>query len=93
MTGAIVTDEFRIANAKNFIDSVNNEEEIYYMFMGLPNPAITGYGRTESWNTSPLIPTDNLSKLAHTRDTMLFGKKIKSVNIRRIVRRINWTAG
>ena len=93
MTGAIVTDQFRIANAKNFIDSVNNETDSYYMFMGLANPAVTGYGRTDSWNTSPPIPTDNISKLAHTRDTMLFGRKIKSVNIRRIVRRIDWNAG
>ena len=39
MTGAIVTDQFRIANAKNFIDSVNNETDSYYMFMGLANLA------------------------------------------------------
>ena len=46
MTGAIVTDQFRIANAKNFIDSVNNETDSYYMFMVLQIQLSTGYGRT-----------------------------------------------
>lgn len=93
MSGAIVTDQFRISNAKNFIDSVNSEEDTYYMFMGLTNPGIVGYGRTDTWNTAPLQPSDNFSNLYHSRDTILFGRKIKSLNIRRIVRKIDWVSG
>jgi len=88
---AIVTDQFRILNASNFVDSV--ESNSYYITLGLANPVAAGYGRTSDWNTNPPSPTDNLSYAGHTGDTILFGKKITSANIRRIVRRINWTAG
>ena len=88
---AIVTDQFRILNASNFVDSI--ESNSYYITLGLANPVAAGYGRTSDWNTNPPSPTDNLSYAGHTGDTVLFGKKITSANIRRIVRRINWTAG
>ena len=35
---AVVTDQFRITNAGNFVDSVLNENNSYYVFLGLPNP-------------------------------------------------------
>ena len=41
----------------------------------------------------PPSPTDNLSYASHTGDTVLFGKKITSANVRRIVRRIDWSSG
>ena len=88
---AIVTDQFRILNASNFVDSI--ESNSYYITLGLANPVAAGYGRTSDWNTNPPSPTDNLSYAGHTGDTVLFGKKITSANIRRIVRRIDWTAG
>ena len=88
---AIVTDQFRILNASNFVDSI--ESNSYYITLGLANPVAAGYGRTSDWNTNPPSPTDNLSYAGHTGDTVLFGKKITSANVRRIVRRIDWTAG
>ena len=88
---AIVTDQFRILNASNFVDSI--ESNSYYITLGLANPVAAGYGRTSDWNTNPPSPTDNLSYANHTGDTILFGKKITSANVRRIVRRIDWTAG
>ena len=39
---AVVTDQFRIANAGNFVDSVLNTDNSYYVFLGLPNPATAG---------------------------------------------------
>ena len=88
---AIVTDQFRILNASNFVDSI--ESNSYYITLGLANPVAAGYGRTSDWNTNPPSPTDNLSYAAHTGDTVLFGKKITSANVRRIVRRIDWSSG
>ena len=88
---AIVTDQFRILNASNFVDSI--ESNSYYITLGLANPVAAGYGRTSDWNTNPPSPTDNFSYAGHTGDTILFGKKITSANVRRIVRRIDWTAG
>jgi len=90
---AIVTDQFRILNASNFIDSVESSSNSYYIFLGLPNPSFIGFGRTDTWNTSPPAPTDNFAYNKHTGDTMMFGQKISPANIRRIIRRIDWVSG
>jgi hypothetical protein len=89
---AIVTDQFRILNASNFIDSVTSDDDSYYVFLGLDNPAQVGFGRTTNWNTDIPNPTDNLEYSTHYNDTSLFGKKITSSNIRRIIRKITWTS-
>tara|TARA_S200000501_G_C20854624_1_gene757226 strand:- start:1568 stop:3127 length:1560 start_codon:yes stop_codon:yes gene_type:complete len=86
---AVVTDQFRIANAGNFVDSVLDSNNSYYVFLGLPNPAVAGFGRTTSW---PSNPVDNQQYLTHYRDTSLFGKKINSSNIRRVVKKHSWAA-
>ena len=41
---AIVTDQFRILNANNFVESVESDNNSYYVFIGLSNPATVGYG-------------------------------------------------
>ena len=46
---AIITDQLRILNAKNFIAGVALTSNSYYSFVGLPNP--TDYN--SDWNTSP----------------------------------------
>ena len=94
---AIITDQFRILNANNFVESVENTNNSYYVFVGLPNPAgtssLVGYGRSSDWNSITPAPTDSFSYRAHTGDTSMFGKKVSSANIRRIIRRIDWVAG
>jgi hypothetical protein len=89
---AIVTDKFRILNASNFIDSVTSGNGSYYVFLGLDNPTSVGFGRTTNWNTNIPNPTDNLEYLSHYRDTSLFGKKITSANIRRLIKKVTWTS-
>ena len=94
---AVVTDQFRILNASNFVDSVLNENNSYYVFLGLSNPTdpSPGFGRTSTWNhenNSNKDPVDNLDYLSHYRKTSLFGKKITSKNIRRVIRKVNWTS-
>ena len=49
---AVVTDQFRILNANNFVDSVLDDNNSYYVFLGLPNSSVTGFGRTSDWNIS-----------------------------------------
>jgi len=96
---SIVTDQFRILNANNFIESVENDSNSYYVFVGLPNPALDnssqniGFGRTSNWNTQVPNPVDNFTYLSHNGDTMLYGKKVSSSNVCRIIRRIDWAAG
>ena len=96
---AIVTDQFRILNANNFVESVENTNNSYYVFIGLSNPRGTttnvGFGRSNTWNSDggTPAPIDSFSYRAHTGDTMMFGKKVSSANIRRIIRRVDWTSG
>ena len=55
---ALVTDQFRILNASNFVEYFSDEKNSYYITVGLPNPTIVGYGRSNTWNTNPPAPID-----------------------------------
>jgi len=90
---AIVTDQFRILNASNFVESVESSSNSYYVTVGLPNPTIVGFGRTSDWNTQTPSPIDNFSNDGHFGDLVLYGKKISSSNIRRIIRKVVWEPG
>ena len=98
---AIVTDQFRIQNATTFIDSLTNNS--YYVFLGLANPydvggSTVGFGRTTTWDPDssggsiPPPPVDNQSYLSHYRDTILFGKRISQSNVRRVIKKVEWSA-
>jgi len=94
---AIVTDQFRILNANNFVASVEDTNNSYYVFLGLANPtgaeSLVGFGRSTGWNTNTPAPTDSFAYRRHSGDTMMFGKKVSSANIRRIIRRVDWVSG
>ena len=92
---AIITDQFRILNASNFVESVENTNNSYYVTVSLPNPITSpiGYGRSSTWNENPPAPVDSIAYNSHAGDVVLYGKRITSANIRRIVRKIEWTAG
>ena len=90
---AIVTDQFRILNANNFVENIESSSNSYYVFLGLSNPTQVGFGRTADWNTNTPSPVDNFNNISHVSDTMIFGKKVTSVNVRRLVRRIDWAQG
>ena len=90
---ALVTDQFRIFNANNFVESIENSSNSYYVYVGLPNPAAVGFGRTSDWDTNTPSPVDNLDYEYHYKDNMMFGKKVTGLNVRRLVRRIDWSRG
>ena len=90
---ALITDEFRLFNADNFIDSVTDPNNSYYIFVGLPNPIGDEYGRSPDWNDDPLAPVDSFSYVNHCYDTMMYGRRITPGNIRRVIRRIDWKKG
>jgi len=93
---AIITDQFRIINANNFMDDITSGNNSYYAFLGLANPTISGYGRTDTWNSTtiqPPSPVDSIDYNNHVYDTMLFGRKIFPGDVRRLVRKVAWTKG
>ncbi len=90
---AIVTDQFRILNAGNFVDSVTDTSNSYYVFVGLSNPAATGYGKDADWDTATPSPTDNFDYHGFVGDNMSYGKKVTSANVRRLARKVSWARG
>ena len=90
---AIVTDQFRILNAGNFVDSVGNDSNSYYVFVGLSNPTASGFGRDSDWDTDTPNPTDNFDYENFVGDSMMYGKRVTSANVRRLARKISWSRG
>jgi len=95
---AVVTDQFRILNASNFVDTVTgiggaDPTNSFYVTLGLPNPTIVGFGRTSTWNTATPNPVDNINRNNHIGDTSLFGKRVTGKNVRRLIRKVDWTQG
>ncbi len=95
---AIVTDQFRILNANNFVETVEDTANSYYVFLGLSDPGAGTYGRSAdlaTWNASATmpVPEDSFNILNHTGDTMIFGRKVTSDNIRRLIKKRTWAKG
>tara|TARA_B100002019_G_scaffold291169_1_gene310582 strand:- start:5689 stop:7260 length:1572 start_codon:yes stop_codon:yes gene_type:complete len=90
---AIVTDKLRILNANSFVNSVNDESNSFYVFVGLSNPSTSGFGRVANWNDNTPNPIDNTDYLHHYGSTIMYGKKITAGNIKRVVRKIEWQSG
>ena len=86
---AIITDQVRILNAKNFVAGIANASNSYYSFVGLPNP--TDYSAT--WNDSPPSPKDNFDQENDYWDTMIALKKINATDVRQVVPKRIWSSG
>ena len=86
---AIITDQLRILNAKNFVSAATSSVNSYYSFVGLPNA--TNYSST--WDTNPPSPKDSFEQEDDYWDTMIAMKKITSSDVRRMVNKNTWTSG
>ena len=86
---AIITDQLRILNAKNFVAGVTSTTNSYYTFVGLPNA--TDF--QSDWNTSPPSPKDNFNEENNYWDTMIALKKISASDVNQVIRKITWTSG
>ena len=86
---AIITDQLRILNAKDFIASVASTSNSFYSFVGLPNPTDVD----ESWDSSPPDPRDNFNEENNYWDTMVALKKIDSDDVKQVIKKITWQSG
>jgi len=86
---AIITDQLRILNAKNFVAGVQTTTNSYYTFIGLPNA--TDY--QANWDTDPPAPKDNLNESNDYWDTMIALKKINSGDVTEVCRKNTWVSG
>jgi hypothetical protein len=86
---AIITDQIRILNAKNFLAGVSSASNSYYAFVGLPNPTSIKV----DWDITPPSPTDNFDSENNTWDTIIALKKITSNDVKQVVRKVTWSSG
>ena len=86
---AIITDQIRILNAKNFVSGVSSSSNAYYSFIRLPNPA----DYQDDWDSSPPAPKDNFEEENDYWDTMIAVKKINSSDVRQVIPKRTWVSG
>jgi hypothetical protein len=86
---AIITDQLRILNAKNFVSMATSSSNSYYSFVGLTNA--TDYSL--SWDINPPSPKDSFEQENDYWDTMVALKKIKSSDVNQVIRKITWSQG
>ena len=91
---AIISDQFRILNAANFVAGVADTTQSYYTFLGLPNSGDVGLGYgTTDWNSNTPAPKDGFKEYNDVYDTMIALKKLNTGDVQRMVRKYTWTAG
>jgi len=84
---AIITDQIRILNAKNFVANVG--VGTFYSFIGLPNPS----AYQSDWDSNPPSPKDNFDQENDYWDTMIALKKINAGDVRQVVTKRFWSSG
>ena len=84
---AIITDQIRILNAKNFISNIG--VSAYYSFIALPNPS----DYQSDWDVNPPSPKDNFDQENDYWDTMVALKKINSSDVRQVITKKFWSSG
>ncbi len=84
---AIITDQIRILNAKNFISNVG--VSAYYSFIALPNPS----DYQSDWDVNPPSPKDNFDQENDYWDTMVVLKKNNSSDVRQVITKKFWSSG
>jgi hypothetical protein len=86
---AIITDQIRILNARNFLAGVTTSGSSYYSFIGLPNAT----DLQSDWDNSPPAPIDNFDNENEIWETVIGLKKITNSDIKLVVPKINWKSG
>lgn len=86
---AIITDQVRILNAKNFVAGVTTTANSYYSFIALPNPN----NIQSDWDVNPPSPKDNFDEENNYWDTVIGLKKITNSDVRLVVPKRRWKSG
>jgi hypothetical protein len=86
---AIITDQIRILNAKNFVAGITDPTNSYYSFIGLPNPTEV----QSDWDTNPPSPKDSFDEENSYWDTMIALKKISASDVRQVIQKRVWSSG
>ena len=86
---AIITDQIRILNARNFLDGITTSGSSYYSFIGLPNATDI----QSDWDNSPPAPVDNFDSENEIWETVIGLKKITSSDVKLVIPKVEWKSG
>lgn len=86
---AIITDQLRITNAKKFVDNVRDQDNSFYVFVGLPN----ANDYDPNWDQFPPSPSDSFYEENSCWDSMIALKRLSSDDVRQVVRKEVWRSG
>ena len=86
---AIITDQIRILNARNFLAGVTSTTNSYYSFIGLPNASDI----QSNWDNNPPSPIDNFDEENEYWETIIALKKLASGDVKLVVPKITWRSG
>ena len=86
---AIITDQIRILNAKNFVAGVSTSTNSYYAFVGLPNPTSI----QSDWDSNPPAPIDSFDRMNDYHDSIIAVKRVTAADVKQIVPKLNWNSG
>jgi hypothetical protein len=92
---AIITDQFRVLNAETFVNSLvssGSTANNYYTFIGQPNSLNPQSGGSAIWGDG-LPPLDGFEEENRIKETIIAMKKVTSEDIRRMIRKVQWTSG
>ena len=86
---AIITDQLRILNTKDFVASVASTTNSFYTWIGLPNATQVD----SDWNTTPPDPRDSFNQENEYWDTMIALKKVDTTDVKQVVQKNVWASG
>jgi len=92
---AIISEQFRIMNADTFVKSlvsVGSTANNYYTFIGQPNSTNQRANGSPNWG-SGIPPLDGFNEENQIKETIIAMKKVTSNDVKRMVRKVEWTAG
>ena len=93
---AIISDQFRILNAENFVKNITgaaSTTDKYYTFIGMPNALEPQAGGTSDWATNTPSPLDGFKEENEIKQSIIAMRQITSQDVRRLVRKVEWVSG
>ena len=86
---AIITSNFRTVNASHFKEQIEGSS----VYVGIGKSDVWSLTTSDTTDTTPTIPEDNLEQLGEARANFIAMKKIISADIAHVVPRHTWTSG
>lgn len=86
---AIITSQFRVLNAENFKEDIEDTNTSLYI----------GIGKADAWSnsisdlsdTTPFVPNDHGDDIQEAQQNLIGLKKVEGTNVSHVVPRYNWT--